>query len=114
MLRSPRWFVPANDGERMKMTDCNNDREKCPLMKDLHETGLKHGVTMVVVAIPMKADDPRGVHPLLIDHNDDTTVQDVISKFTGAGVYLIKAANAAEEYAAELAETEEPAPAESP
>lgn len=98
----------------MKMTDCNNDREKCPLMKALHEVGLKHKVTMVVVAIPMERDDPRGVHPLLIDHKDDTTVHDVITKFTGAGVYLIKAANAAEEYAAEQAGPGEPAPAESP
>ena len=98
----------------MKMTDCNNDREKCPLMKDLHGVGLKHNVTMVVVAIPTERDDPRGVHPLLIDHKDDTTVQDVIAKFTGAGVYLIKAANAAEEYAVEQAAADEPTPAESP
>jgi hypothetical protein len=98
----------------MKMVGAQNDREQVPLMKDLHELGLKHGVAMVVVAIPMNADDPGGVRPLLIDHKDDTTVQDVIAKFTGAGVYLIKAANAAEEYAAELAESEEPAPAESP
>jgi hypothetical protein len=91
----------------MKMTDCNNDREKNPLMKALHEVGLAHGVTMVVVAIPMEKDDPRGVHSLLIDHKDDTTVQDVVSKFTGAGVFLIKAANAAEEYAAEQEEEAE-------
>lgn len=88
------------------MTDCNNDREKNPLMKALHEVGLAHGVTMVVVAIPMEKGDPEGVRPLLIDHKDDTTIQDVISKFTGAGVYLIKAASAAEEYAAE--QDEEP------
>lgn len=98
----------------MKMTDCDNDREKNPLMKALHDIGLAHGVTMVVVAIPMNAGDPRGVHSLLIDHREDTTVQDVITKFTGAGVYLIKAANAAEEYLAEHAGDEEPAPADSP
>lgn len=91
----------------MKMTDCNNDRDKNPFMKALHQLGLEHKVTMVVVAIPMEKDDPRGVHPLLIDHRDDTTVQDVITKFTRAGVFLIKAANAAEEYAAEQKETSE-------
>lgn len=99
----------------MKMVGAQNDREQVPLMKDLHELGLKHGVAMVVVAIPMNADDPGGVRPLLIDHKDDTTVQDMVSKFTGAGVFLIKCAGAGEEYAAEQAEaSEDPRPAGSP
>lgn len=85
----------------MKMTGSENDREKVPLMKDLHDVGLRHGVTMVVVAIPMKAEDPAAVRPLLIDHRDDTTVADMVKKFTGAGVFLIKCAAAGEEYANE-------------
>lgn len=84
----------------MKMVGSENDREKVPLMKDLHELGLKHGVTMVVVAIPMKADDPTGVRPMLIDHKDNTSVQDMVATFTGAGVFLIKCAAAGEEHLA--------------
>lgn len=96
----------------MKMTGCEGDRDKVPLMKDLHELGLKHGVTMVVVAIPMKAGPDAEVRPLLIDHKDETPVADLISKFTGAGVFLIKCAAAAEEYAHELeAKPNEAAPA---
>lgn len=98
----------------MKMTSLNNDREKNALMRALHEVGLAHDVTMVVVAIPMKREDAEGVRPLLIDHKDDTTLQEFIAKTTGAGVFLIKCAAAAEEYADVLAENEEPAPAESP
>lgn len=98
----------------MKMTSLNNDRKKNALMRALHEVGLAHDVTMVVVAIPMKREDAEGVRPLLIDHKDDTTLQEFIAKTTGAGVFLIKCAAAAEEYAAVLAENEEPAPAESP
>lgn len=90
----------------MKMLGSQNDREKNPLMRDLHEVGLRHGVTMVVVAIPMKDDDAQGVRPLLIDHRDDTTVQDMVAKFTGAGVFLIKCAAAGEEYLAEQAENQ--------
>lgn len=82
----------------MKMTGLENDREKSPLMKALHEVGLAHGVTMVVVAIPMKPDGGE-VRSLLIDHKDDTAVDEMILRFTGAGVFLIKAANAAEAYA---------------
>lgn len=85
----------------MKMIGAENDREKVPLMKDLHDVGIKHGVTMVVVAIPLKPDDPAGVRPLLIDHKDDTTVADMVAKFTGAGVFLIKCAAAGEEHLAE-------------
>jgi hypothetical protein len=99
----------------MKMVGCENDREKSPLMKELHEVGLRHGVEMVVVAIPSDKSDPRGVHPLLIDHRDDTCVSDVINRFTGAGVYLIKCAAAAEAYAEEIqAKADEPAPGETP
>lgn len=93
----------------MKMIGSENDREKVPLMKDLHELGLNHGVTMVVVAIPIDKDDPQGVRPLLIDHRDDTTIEDMVSKFTGAGVFLIKCAAAGEEH---LAEQEEKANAQ--
>lgn len=88
----------------MKLTSLEKDREKVPLMKDLHELGLKHRVQMVVVAIPMDAGDPKGVRPLLIDHKDDTSLQDVVLKFTGAGCFLIKCAGAAEDYAAEQKE----------
>lgn len=98
----------------MKVTGLNNDREKNALMKALHEVGLAHDVTMVVVAIPIKKEDAEGIRPLLIDHKDDTTLQDFIAKATGAGVFLIKCAAAAEEYAAMSAENEEPAPGESP
>lgn len=90
----------------MKMTGVEGDREKVPLMKALHDVGLKHGVTMVVVAIPMRKDDPEGVRSLLIDHKDNTTVEELAVKFTGAGVFLIKAAAAADEYAYEQAEKE--------
>lgn len=87
----------------MKMTGLETDRERSPLMKDLHEVGLKHRVQMVVVALPM---DTGEIHSLLIDHKDDTTVDEMIRKFTGAGVFLIKTAGAAEEFAYELAQAE--------
>lgn len=88
----------------MKMTGTETDREKVPLMKDLHEIGLKHRVQFVVVAIPMLADDPEGIRPLLIDHKDDTTIKEVHDRFVGAGVFLLKCAGAAEELMAEQAE----------
>lgn len=90
----------------MKMTDCENDREKVPLMKELHEVGLKHGVQMVVVAIPMSK-EAGGVRTFLIDHKEDTTPRDVATKFVGAGVFLIQVAGAAEDYACEQAETQD-------
>ena len=81
------------------MTGMENDREKVPLMKDLHEVGLRHGVEMVVVTIPTDKNSGDRVHTLLIDNKDDTTVEQMVLRFTGAGVYLIKVAAAAEEYA---------------
>lgn len=81
----------------MKATGMQTDREKAPLMKALHEVGLAHRVTMVIVAIPMDKDDPEGIRPMLIDHKDDTTTHEFCTKAVGAGVFLIKAAGAVEE-----------------
>jgi hypothetical protein len=81
-----------------------SQRHDEPLLADLHEVGLKHGVKMVVVAIPMTADDPRGVRPVLIDHKEHTPVEDIPPAFTGAGVFLIKCAAAAEDFIAEQRE----------
>jgi hypothetical protein len=87
----------------MKMTG-GSQRHEVPLANDLHEIGLKYGVEMVVVAIPMRKDDPEGVRPLLIDHKENTPMSDLVPRFTGAGVFLIKCAAAAEEYLAEQTE----------
>jgi hypothetical protein len=79
----------------MKITRMERSRDKSPLMKDLHELGLKHGVRMVVVAMAMRPGAYAG--PLLIDHNDHTTFKDARDGFLGAGVYLIQIAGAVED-----------------
>ena len=62
------------------------DREKAPLMKALDEVGLQHGVRMVVVAVPL-GEGPT--HTLLIDHKDDTSMEDVACEFVRAGTLLM-------------------------
>lgn len=84
----------------MKMISMENDRERNALMKDLHEVGLKHGLTFVVVARPIdgKPIDDKG---LLIDHKDDTSASDVYVRWIQAGLWLIQASSAVEEFIAE-------------
>jgi len=84
----------------MKMTGMETDREKSELMKDLHEVGLKHGVTFVVVARPIDG-KPYDDQALLIDHKDETPPEDVYVRFLQAGIYLIQATGAVEDYIAE-------------
>lgn len=96
----------------MRMTSMENDREKSALLKDLHELGLKHGLTFVVVARPIDG-KPYDQQGLLIDHKDDTSAKDVYARWLQAGIYLIQATNAVEEYIAEQ-RSKEPAPAETP
>ena len=86
----------------MKMTG-SHQRHETPLLQDLHELGLKHGIKMVIVAIPLTPDDPEGVRPILIDHKEHTPIEDLSPAFVGAGVFLIKCASAAETYAGDLA-----------
>jgi hypothetical protein len=83
----------------MRMTG-GTQRHENPLLGELHALGLKYGLKMVVVAIPMNADDPNGVRPILIDHKDHTPLEDLSPMFTRAGVFLIKCAGAAEEHLA--------------
>lgn len=84
----------------MKMTGMETDREKSPLMKDLHEVGLRHGLTFVVVARPIngKSYEQEG---LMIDHKDETSLQDLYTRWMQAGIYLIQATSAIEDYIAE-------------
>lgn len=84
----------------MKMTGVETDREKSPLMKDLHEVGLKHGLTFVVVARPIDG-KPHEQEGLLIDHKDETPLDDLYIRWVQAGVYLIQATGAIEDYMAE-------------
>lgn len=84
----------------MKMTSMETDREKSPLMKDLHEIGLKHGMTFVVVARPIDG-NPHDQEALLIDHKDDTSAKDVYARWLQAAIYLIQATSAIEEYIAQ-------------
>lgn len=91
----------------LKLLGYEADREKSPLMKDLHEVGLKHGYTFVVLALPVEKDGPP-VRVLNIDHNDGTTPAESITRFTAAGVMLIQCAQVMRDA------SEEPAPAESP
>lgn len=93
------------------MTGMTRDRDQAPLMRDLHEVGLKHGVTLVVVALPIDG-HIRQQFGLLIDHKEQTPIEDVYVRWLEAGIYLIQATNAVEEYM--LKETKAPAPAESP
>ena len=81
----------------MRIKSMNNDREKAPLMKALHEVGLTHRVTMMVVAVPMDAEDEQGVRPMLIDHKDETTPTEFRDKALSAGVFLIQCAGAVDE-----------------
>lgn len=82
------------------MKSLETDREKSPLMKDLHELGLKHGLTFVVVARPIdgKVYDQQA---LLIDHKDDTSAEDVYTRWLQAGIYLIQSTCAVEDFIAE-------------
>jgi hypothetical protein len=78
----------------------DTDREKHPLMKDLHELGLKHGVAMTVVAVKLKGEP--ATQAFWIDHRDDTSPAEAAYAFESTGVFLIKvAAKIAEEEAAE-------------
>jgi hypothetical protein len=82
------------------MTGLERDREKSELMKELHELGLRHGMTLVVVARPIDG-GPNEQVGLLIDHKDETPVEDVYVRWLQAGVWLIQATNAVEDYIAE-------------
>ena len=91
----------------MKTTGFDTDREHNPLMNDLHELGLKHGVEFVAVVRPVNG-KPYDQHGLLIDHKGDTTPEDVYLRWMQAGVGLIQATSAIEDYIAEQrAEKEE-------
>lgn len=96
--REARWreLQDMPEGGEARTANWERDREKVPLMKELHELGLKHRVQMVVVAIPMQG-NTEGVQALLIDHNNATPLEDVAKRFIGAGVYLIQSASAVEE-----------------
>lgn len=76
------------------------------VLKDLDAVALKHGLRFVGVALPTAEGDTRGVRPVLIDGKPDASLEDLIKQFTGAGVFLIKAAAAVEEYAAAQADKE--------
>lgn len=89
----------------MKMKDMETDRDRSPLMKDLHEIGLKHGVTFVVVTRPIDG-GPHEQQGLLIDHKDDTTAKDVYVRWLQTGIWLIQATSAVEDYIAEHREKE--------
>lgn len=76
----------------MKLDYYNTDRERDPLMKDLHELGLKHGAMFVLVAIPL--DGKGNVHTFHIDHQDDTKPEESAEVFELVGMHFIKASEA--------------------
>lgn len=76
-----------------KVESYNTDREKNPLMKDLHELGLKHGVKFVVVAYGKK-----DVKTLCIDHEEDTHPLVASQLYVHAGTTLIKASSGLDEF----------------
>jgi hypothetical protein len=96
----------------MKMLRMETDREKSSLMKDLHDVGLKHGLTFVVVARPIDG-KPYEQEGLLIDHKDETPPEDVYLRWIQAGVWLIQATSAIEDWILEQRD-KEPAPVKSP
>lgn len=104
-----RW---QNGEHALKLMSMETNREKSPLMKALHELGLKHGLTFVVVARPIDgaAHDQQS---LLIDHKDDTPIGDIYTRYLQAGIYLIQATGAIEDYVAQK-RAQGSAPAESP
>lgn len=75
--------------QELKCTGMITDREKSPLMKELHELGLKHGVVMVVLAVPIVVDLDHVADTFLIDHRDDTHPVEAADAFVRAGIQLI-------------------------
>lgn len=92
------------------MAGMTRNRDEAPLMRELHEVGLRHGVTLVVVAQPIDG-NVRQQYGLLIDHKEETTAEDVYVRWLQAGIYLIQATNAVENYVLDEA-AKEPAPTE--
>lgn len=71
-----------------------SDREKSPLMKELSELGLRHGIVMVVLVVK-----PSGeVAGHLVDHRDDTTILEAANAFEAAGQTLYDLADSARRY----------------
>lgn len=82
-------------------TDINTDREKNPLMKELHELGLKYGVKMVVATLNY---ENQFTGTLCIDHEEESKGMEVAMMFGAAGYYLLEAAKAVAVYAHEKGE----------
>lgn len=83
----------------MKCERMEVDREKHPLMKDLHAVMQKHKAPMVVLAF-------TGGMPEMfwIDGKDDTKPADTAEVFAYAGTLLIKGAGAIEAWASDAAD----------
>lgn len=84
---------------KLVCTEISTDRDSNPLMKDLHELGLKHGVKMVVVTLEEIEGKDRLTGALCIDHKDDTRGMDVAMMYGAAAYYLMDAAQAVAVYA---------------
>jgi hypothetical protein len=68
----------------------HTNRAENPLMNDLHEIGLRHGVQMVVLSI--SETDRADVHAFYIDHCDDTTKREAAEAYMAASLFLRDAA----------------------
>lgn len=86
---------------KLVCTGISTDRDNNPLMKDLHELGLKHGIKMVVVKVEEIEGKDKLTGALLIDHKEDTKGMDVALMYGAAAYYLMDATEAVVRYAVE-------------
>lgn len=75
------------------MTGMTRNRDEAPLMRELHEVGLRHGVTLVVVAQPIDG-NVRQQYGLLIDHKEETPTEDgsqgTVTSRSSIGVLVLR------------------------